>query len=136
MTAAIVLVMVEPLLIRQEEPPDDAVIVIRAGVMDSGDLGKSAMQCFERYGLLAISVEAVIDATVDEACRTSPRLGRYRQIRLSSFGRLRKGPFAVVATFEPPHFSVPLPDLSELTLARLDRCFDAPIPNPGLPRPR
>jgi len=24
-----------------------------------------------------------------------------------------------------------LADLSELTLARLDRCFDDPIPNPG-----
>jgi len=30
-----------------------------------------------------------------------------------------------------PHFTLVLPDLSELTLTRLDRCFDEPIPNPG-----
>jgi hypothetical protein len=83
-----------------------------------------------------ISVEAVIETTVDQACRTSPRLARYGRVRLSSFGRLREAPFAVLATFDSPHFSVLLPDLSELTLARLDRCFDDPIPNPGLPRSR
>jgi hypothetical protein len=37
----------------------------------------------------------------------------------------------VIATFDQPHFDVVLPDVSELTVARLDRCFDAPIPNPG-----
>jgi hypothetical protein len=41
--------------------------------------------------------------------------------------------FALVPTFSRPHFSLLLPDLSELTMARLDRCFDAPIPNPGRP---
>lgn len=34
---------------------------------------------------------------------------------------------------EHPHFTLVLADLSELTLARLDRCFDEPIPNPGRP---
>jgi len=124
--------MVERLPIRHEEPPEDAVIVIRAGVMDSANLEKAAAQCFDRYGVFAISVEAVIGMTVDQACRTSPRLAQYRQVRLSSFGRLREGPFAVLATFDAPHFSVLLPDLSELTLPRLVRCFDDPIPNPGL----
>ena len=68
---------------------------------------------------------------VDELCRRSPRLGRYGQVRLSTFGRLRTAGFAVIATFDQPHFDVVLPDVSELTVARLDRCFDAPIPNPG-----
>jgi hypothetical protein len=39
--------------------------------------------------------------------------------------------FALLATFDHPHFTLVLADLSELTLARLDRCFDDPIPNPG-----
>jgi len=39
------------------------------------------------------------------------------------------------ATFAHPHFTVTLPDLSELTIARLDRCFDELIPNPGRPGP-
>lgn len=39
-------------------------------------------------------------------------------------------------TFDHPHFTVVLPDLSELTLVRLDRAFDAPIPNPAGPPAR
>jgi hypothetical protein len=37
----------------------------------------------------------------------------------------------LLATFDGPHFTLLLADLSELTLARLDRCFDDPSPNPG-----
>ena len=48
---------------------------------------------------------------------------------------LRPGPrpgFAPLAIFfDHPHFTLVLADLSQLTLARLDRCFDEPIPNLG-----
>lgn len=74
--------------------------------------------------------------SVVEACRASPRLCRYRKVRLSTFGRLRAAGFAVIATFDSPHYTVALSDLSELTLARLARCFDDPIPNPGFGHPR
>lgn len=74
------------------------------------------------------------DLDVDELCRTSPRIGdRYGKIRLSEFGRLRAAGFPVVPTFEHPHFDVVLPDFLEVTLVRLDRCFDDPVPNPGRP---
>ncbi len=129
---ALRLAMVQPLPIRREQPPDDAVVVVRAGVMDRQSLERAARQCFDGWGVLAISVEAVIGTTVDQACRTSPRLSQYRQVRLSSIGRLIQGPFVLLPTFEPPHFSVILPDLSDLTVPRLIRCFDDPIPNPGL----
>ncbi|MGH9244280.1 MAG: hypothetical protein ACRD29_08170 [Acidimicrobiales bacterium] len=128
--------MNEPLPTRSEQPPDDALIVIRAGIMDSGNVERATTQCFERYGLYAISIEAVIDMTVDEVCRTCPRLSQYRQVRLSTFGRLRAGPFALLATFDATHYSVVLPDLSDLTIPRLVRCFDDPMPNPGLARSR
>jgi len=60
-----------------------------------------------------------------------PALRRTRQVRLSTVGRVRAGGFALLPTFSRPHFSLLLPDLSELTMARLERSFDAPIPNPG-----
>lgn len=110
------------------------MVVIRAGVMTAANVEHAASQCLELRGLLAISVAAVLDGTVAEACATNPRLSRYRQLRLSSFGRLRTAGFALPPTLDRPHFSLVLPDLSELTLARLDRAFDAPIPNPALPR--
>jgi len=114
-----------------EPPPDDAIVVIRAGVMAVPHIEHAATQCLELRGVLAISVEAVLDTTVAEACATSERLAQYRQVRLSSFGRLRAAGFALLPTFARPHFSLVLPDLAELTVARLDRCFDPPIPKPG-----
>jgi hypothetical protein len=57
--------------------------------------------------------------------RRSERLAQYRQIRLSTFGRLRAAGFALLATFDRPHFTLVLPDLSEVTVARLERCLDA-----------
>lgn len=100
--------------------------------MGATHIEHAASQCLDLRGVLAISVEAVLDTTVAEACANSPRLSSYRRLRLSSFGRLRVAGFVLLPTFARPHFSLVLPDLSELTLARLDRCFDTPIPNPGL----
>ena len=120
----------EPLPIRSEEPPpDDSVVVIRAGVMSTTSVEESASRCLEEHGVLGISVEAVIGVSVVEAC-ASRRVRRYRVVRLSTFGRVREH-FPLLPTFDTPHFTLLLPDLAETTLARLDRCFDAPIPNPS-----
>lgn len=103
--------------------------------MDRTGIEEAASRCFDGYGVLGISVEAAVDTSVADACRASRRVARYRQVRLSTFGRLRSSGFTVVATFDHPHFTLTLPDLSEITLARLNRCFDEPIPNPGWPGP-
>jgi hypothetical protein len=121
---------------RHELPPGDAIVVVRAGVLNDRSIEDAANRCLEGYGLLGISVEGAMDLTVAERCRTSSRLRRYRQIRLSTFGRLRAAGFPLVATFDAPHYTVVLSDLSEVTVARLVRCFDDPIPNPGLDHPR
>ena len=71
-----------------------------------------------------ISVEGVIDRSVLDACRGSERIAGYRRIRLSTFGRLRGGGFALLATFDHPHFTVVLADLSDVTVARFARAFD------------
>jgi hypothetical protein len=125
--------MAQQLPIREREhPPDDAAVIIRAGVMGAVALGRAADRMQRLYGVLAISVECAFDASVLEACR-NPRLVAYGRVRLSTAGRVRAGGFALVPTFSRPHFSLLLPDLSELTMARLERCFDAAIPNPGRP---
>lgn len=122
--------MTHPLPLRSEVPPGDAVVVIRAGVMSAENVTRSAERTFALYSVYGLSVDGVIDRTVREACRAD-RIAGYRRVRLSTFGRLRGAGFALLATFDHPHFTLVLADLSELTLARLDRCFDDPIPNPG-----
>ena len=124
--------MTRQLPLRSDLPPDDAAIVIRAGVMTAENVRRVAERSFALYAVFGISVEGVLDTTVQHACQ-GERIVGYRRVRLSSFGRLRAAGFAVLATFDHPHFMVVLADLSELTLARFDRCFDEPIPNPGRP---
>ena len=118
---------------RAEQPPDNAAVVLRAGVMSPDNILRTAERTFAIYAVYGISVEGVIERTVLEACRSSERIAGYRQIRLSTFGRLRAAGFALLATFDHPHFTLVLADLSEVTIARLGRCFDDPIPNPGGP---
>lgn len=98
--------------------------------MNSENVRRTAERTFALYAVYGVSVEGVIDTTVQVACR-GERIVGYRRIRLSTFGRVRGAGFALLATFDHPHFTLVLADLSELTLARLDRCFDEPLPNPG-----
>jgi hypothetical protein len=60
--------MVKPLSIRGDRVPDDAVVVIRAGLMSPASVEQAASRTFDVYGLLGVSVEAAIDQTVLEAC--------------------------------------------------------------------
>ena len=124
--------MTQPLPLRPDVPPDDTTVVIRAGVMSTENITRAAERTFAIHAILGISVEGVIDTSVQDACRGG-RISGYRRVRLSTFGRLREAGFALLATFDHPHFTLVLSDLSEVTVARLDRCFDEPIPNPGMP---
>ncbi len=124
--------MTRPLPLRPDQPPDDATVVLRAGMMSEVAVRRAAERSFALYAVYGISVEGVIDITVQEACR-GDRVMAYRKVRLSTFGRVRGAGFALLATFDHPHFTVVLADLSELSIARLNRCFDDPIPNPGRP---
>jgi hypothetical protein len=69
--------MIRPLVIRGDRVPDDAVVVIRAGVMTAASIDQAAHRTFDLYGVLGISVEAALEQTVLEACQTSDRLAPY-----------------------------------------------------------
>lgn len=126
--------MTRLLPLRPEQPPDDVAVVVRAGVMRAESIRHAAERTFSLYAVHGISVEGVLDGTVQDACRAD-RISSYRRVRLSSFGRLRASGFALLATFDRPHFTLVLADLSELTVVRLAKSFDDPIPNPGRPSP-
>lgn len=125
--------MTHLLPVRGGEPPDDTIVIIRAGVMGLETLRRTAIDSFDDFGAYLVSVEAVVDGlTVAETCKGSPRIGeRYGKIRLSTVGRLRSAGLVLLATFAHPHFDVVLPDLSDQSLDRLAACFDEPIENPG-----
>ena len=108
------------------------MVIIRAGVMSSGTLWRTAADGFEDFGASMVSVEAVVDgSSVTDTCRDSPRIGdRSGKVRLSTAGRLRSAGLVLLAMLHRPHFVVALIDLSEHNLQRLVDCFDDPIDNP------
>lgn len=119
-----------PLVLREEQPPDDAVVVVRGGEMRSDFVRESAQDAFDGYGVFAISVALALDVSVEELCVTDRRIIRYGKVRLSTVGRLRGLGFALIPTLTRPHYDVVLPDLADATLDRLELAFDVAIPRP------
>jgi hypothetical protein len=120
-----------PFALRSEDPPDDAVVVVRGGEMNSEHVRRTASQSHEELGIYGVSVFLALDDDLIGLCRGEPMLARYGKIRCSTTGRLRAAGFALLPTLERPHYDVVLPDLSVPTLDRLHRAFDAPVPNPA-----
>lgn len=117
--------------LRDEDPPDDAVVVVRGGSMHSDFVVRTASDTHDEFGIFAISIFLAMDETVERLGAREPFLARYSQVRLSSVGRLKGGGFALLPTLGRPNYDVVLPDLSDATLERLESRFDRPIPNPG-----
>lgn len=119
--------------LRDEEPPDDAVVVIRGGSnsLSAEAVTRSADRNMLAFGFLGLSVFLADVDHVAEVCRSIDDLRRYGQIRRSIVARLTASGFALLATGESPHYDIVLPDLSGPTLDRLAGCFGDPEPNPG-----
>lgn len=119
-----------PLVLRSELPPDDTVVVVRGGEMNSAHVRASAQDSFDDFGVFTISVSLAPDLTVGELCMSDRRISRDGKVRLSTVGRLRSEGFALLPTLARPHYDVVLADLSDNTLDRLESVFDAPILRP------
>jgi len=119
--------------LRGEEPPDDVVVVVRAGVNGLTDetIRRSAAAAHYELGFYGISVFLAIDLPVDELCASTDYLRRYSQIQESTAGRLRAAGFALLATEARPHYDIVLASLDQAVLDRLRSCFDRARPNPG-----
>ncbi len=120
-----------PLLLRDELPPDDTVVVVRGGEMKSEYVRSSAQDAFFAVGVFAVSVALTLDFPVEKLCASDRRIARYGKVRLSTVGRLRELGFALLPTLDRPHYDVVLPDLEDATLDRLELAFDQAIPRPG-----
>src|SRR5687767_1323279 len=99
--------------------------------MEADSVRSAAADARDQFGFYAVSVMLALDVSVEELCRREWQLALYRRVRLSTVGRVRSARFALLPSFERPHYSIVLPDLADATLATLDACFDPPISNPG-----
>jgi hypothetical protein len=55
-----------PVILRDELPPDDAIVVVRGGTMNSEFVRSSATDAFDDFGFFGISVSLALDDAVVE----------------------------------------------------------------------
>lgn len=117
----------QPPDLRNEEPPDDAVVVIRGG-LHSLDREKVIAVCedsFSDFGFYGLSVFAAFDGDVEALCLSLERFRSPGTIWVASCGRLRSAGFTLAATDASPHFDVVLPSLDRTTVDGVRECFEA-----------
>ena len=117
----------QPPDLRGEEPPDDAVVVIRGG-LHSLDAEKVIAVCedsFDDFGFYGLSVFAALDGDVEALCLALERFRSPGTIWVATCGRLRAAGFSLAATDASPHFDVVLPALDRSTVDAVRACFEA-----------
>lgn len=113
---------------RREALADDALVVVRGGVMALDELRLDAERAHRRFGEYAISVLAGPDEeAIDELARTVLR--RHRLLTLMTAGAIRSAGLELRPTFRRPHYSVILPSLDD-GLNRLMTCQTVERDNP------
>ena len=68
--------------LRGEEPPGNAVVVVRGGVngLAAETVARSAGRNFDVFGFLGLSVFLAVGRTVEQLCREVPEHARYGQV--------------------------------------------------------
>jgi hypothetical protein len=113
--------------LRDDEPPDDAVVVIRGG-LHSLDVEKVIEVCqdsFVDFGFYGLSVFAALDGDVEALCLRLERLRSPGVVWVANCGTLRAGGFQLAATDASPHFDVVLPSLDRDIVVAVRACFEA-----------
>jgi hypothetical protein len=131
-------------LVRDERPPDDAIVVVRGGPESTSRLREHAERTNERFTLdgqpaWGVSVFCALD-DIGEASLPGllSRFASYRVVHLPTAGEVRRAGFEMLPTFGRPHFTVMMPGADQVTMGRLLDALGAAEPNPyyGGRRPR
>jgi hypothetical protein len=112
-------------LLRDEQAPDSATVVVRGGTDTREKLRRHANRTARAWSLdgqplFGISVFAVLDMRLEELLRK--RFTNFRSVYLPTIARITKCGFELLATGQRPHFTI---RLDEATDERLDRLLTA-----------
>lgn len=128
--------MPEPLLLR-DQPLPTTLIVVRLGTrtLDDVRLVAAAQRCHLRWGLWGFSVlEVPSGDDYDQLARLRPEVRERRQLLVARGDDLTGDGFALLATFDYPHWTVVLSSLDPRLLERVRGHFGGPIDNPAYGR--
>jgi len=122
--------------LRDEQPPDDSVVVIRGGPDTTDKLAKHAARTARAWSLdgkplQGISVFCAIDATGDHSLdAVLNNMSSYRVVYLCPAGELRSAGIELLATATRPHYTLRSRGGGTLDVARLLAKFGVPQHNP------
>ncbi len=114
--------------IRREALPDDALVVVRGGLLEIGTLRTDAVAAHERFGECGVSVFGAADVKALDALLVG-RLKRFDLLTVMTAGALRAAGLELAPTFRRPHYTVMLANL-EADLLRLVTCENVAWVNP------
>lgn len=119
--------------IRTEELPDDALVVVRGGLLELAALRSDAVAAEGRFGVAGLSLFAATDeAALDDIA--AGRLIRFDVLTLMAAGTLRQAGLELLPTFRRPHYTLLLPTL-DADLRTLLSCENVVRINPHYVRP-
>ena len=119
--------------VRRETLADDALVVVRGGLLEVTTLRSDAEAARERFGEAGISVFGADDEdALHELARV--RVSGFDVLTLMTVAALRGVGLEPVPTFRRPHFTIMLPDL-EADLLKLMACENEIWVNPYYPGP-
>jgi hypothetical protein len=123
--------------LRAEQPPDDAVVVIRGGPDTAGKLARHADRTARAWTLDGGALHGVsVFGAVDELGDASldgilEAMATYRVVYLCRVGELRAAGFDLLPTATRPHFTLFAPDTpGTLDVERLLAILGTAQPNP------
>lgn len=126
--------------IRDEDVPDDAVVVVRGGPLTAAKLVEHARREMARYTfrgrpLVSVSVDlTVFDWTMEAILREL--MWSRSTYATATVGSLRSSRYELVPTFSVPHYDLLLPEPTEDAAGRLLSVFGDAVPNPYRQRGR
>ena len=124
---------IEPFL-RADEPPDEAVVVLRGGPIAIDKIVQHAVREAREYSyrgepLYSVSVSLTIDGWSLDDLLAGPLVSR-STYAVSTVGALRAARFVLLATYAAPHYDLVLGSAGYDEATRLLLYFGEPQPNP------
>jgi hypothetical protein len=124
-------------LLRNEQPPLAATLLVRGGPDTVGKLQRHAERTARAWALdgealLGISVFAVLDMPLNDLLLR--RFTSFRTVHLTEAGQLAECQFELLPTGQRPHFTIRLRRADDPELGRLLAALGAAQPNPQYAR--
>lgn len=114
--------------VRAEQLADDALLVVRGGLLEFASLRADALAAAARFGAPGISVFAAPTASdLDDLARE--RLDRFEVVTVMTAGAIRSAGLELLPTFRRPRYTVLLPG-PDAGLRALLGCENRVIANP------